>query len=65
MHKILYTVVHSNAMNGLSSADRLQLVTPWWQTAFIALDVVLAALTVGSVFMLTKSIKLKKSQKEN
>jgi beta-glucosidase len=63
MHKILYTVVHSNAMNGLSSADRLQLVTPWWQTAFIALDVVLAALTVGSVFMLTRAIKQKKSQK--
>jgi beta-glucosidase len=63
MHKILYTVAQSNAMNGLSSADRLQLVTPWWQTAFIALDVALGVLTLGSIFMLTKSIKLKKSQK--
>ena len=33
MHKILYTVANSNAMNGWSSADRLKVITPWWKTA--------------------------------
>ena len=28
MHKILYTVANSNAMNGWSSADRLKVITP-------------------------------------
>ena len=30
MHNILYTVVNSNAMNGLSEADTMKQVTPWW-----------------------------------
>jgi len=46
MHKILYTVANSNAMNGWSSADRLKVITPWWKTALYALDTVLAVLTV-------------------
>lgn len=60
MHKILYTVVNSNAMNGLSEADRLELVTPWWQTALYALIAVFAVLTVGSIVMLTRALKRNK-----
>lgn len=61
MHNILYTVVNSNAMNGLSEADRLEDVTPWWQTALYAAIAVFAVLTVVSVVMLVRAIQRKKA----
>ena len=61
VHKILYTVVNSNAMNGWSSADRLALITPWWKLAAWSLCGVLALLTVVCVVMLVKAIKKKKA----
>ncbi|MDO4267696.1 MAG: glycoside hydrolase family 3 C-terminal domain-containing protein [Eubacteriales bacterium] len=63
MHNILYTVVNSNAMNGLSESDRLELVTPWWQMALYALIAFFAILTVLSGFMLTKAVKNKKAER--
>ena len=30
-HRILYTVVHSNAMNGITSGTKIKTITPWWQ----------------------------------
>ena len=65
MHKILYTVVNSNAMNGLSEADRLKLVTPWWQLALFALIGVSAVCTVSSTVMLTRAVKRKKANEQN
>lgn len=62
-HKILYTVVNSNAMNGWSSADRLEVITPWWQLAAWTLCGVLAVLTVLCVVMLVKAVKKKKAMK--
>ena len=61
MHNILYTVVNSNAMNGWSGGDRLQTVTPWWKTALIALDVVLAVLCALCIWRLVVAIKRKKN----
>ena len=61
MHKILYTVANSNAMNGWSSADRLKVITPWWKTALYALDAVLAVLTVLCIWRLVVAIKRKKT----
>lgn len=61
VHLILYTVVNSNAMNGWSSADRLELITPWWKLAAWSLCAVLAVLTVVCVVMLVRSIKKKKA----
>ena len=60
-HKILYTVVNSNAMNGWSSADRLEVITPWWKLATYALCAVLAVLTVVCVVMLNGALKKKKA----
>ncbi len=61
MHNILYTVVNSNAMNGLSENDKLEVITPWWKTALTALNVVIALAFAGSVIMLVLSIRRKKS----
>ena len=60
-HKILYTVVNSNAMNGWSSADRLEVITPWWKLAAWALCAVLAVLTVVCIVMLNGALKKKKA----
>ena len=40
MHRILYTVVHSNAMNGISVNTTIEHVTPWWQAALLAVQIV-------------------------
>ena len=63
MHNILYTVVNSNSMNGLSAADRMEVVTPWWQTAIMALQLTLGALTALCAWQLYKAVKAKKAVK--
>ncbi|MBQ4381192.1 MAG: glycoside hydrolase family 3 protein [Oscillospiraceae bacterium] len=52
MHRILYTVVHSNAMNGVSSGTRIMAVTPWWQTAITAAQIGTGVLTLAAVVLL-------------
>ena len=61
MHNILYTVVNSNAMNGLSEADTMKQVTPWWQIALIALIAVFGVLTVVCAVMTGRAVKRKKA----
>ena len=64
MHRILYTVVNSNAMNGWDENTQIVDVTPWWQMAFYALIVCAAVLTVVSAVNLSKNVKQKRSQKQ-
>ena len=64
VHKILYTVVNSNAMNGWSSADRLEVITPWWKLAAWAMCAVLAVLTVVCAVMLRGALKKRASTKK-
>lgn len=62
MHRILYTVANSNAMNGLSPNDTMKVVTPWWKTAITVLQVVLVITTLVCVVMLVKAFQKKKTQ---
>lgn len=64
-HRILYTVANSNAMNSVTADTKIVAVTPWWKTALIAVDVVLAVLALGSIVMLVKRIKTAKAVKVN
>ena len=54
--RILYVQVNSSAMNGISATDRIVPILTWWQSALIAVDVVLGVLTAGSwvMFVLSK-----------
>lgn len=45
--EILYTYAHTNLMNGLTSDFDVIEVTPWWQTAMIAVNVVIGVITLG------------------
>lgn len=60
MHRILYTVVNSNAMNGWSPTDTMKAVTPWWQTAIYGLMALFALLTALGLFMTFRAFKMKK-----
>ena len=45
-HRLLYTIVNSNAMNGMDADSRIVTFMPTWQKALIALSVVLGLLVV-------------------
>ena len=60
-HRILYVVANSCAMNGFTADTKIVKVTPWWQTALIVLDVVLAVLVVVCIWRLVVAIKRKKA----
>ncbi len=49
-HKVLYTVVHSNAMNDFTSGTQIVKITPSWMIALTALDI-----TFGVGFMAVSS----------
>ena len=63
MHRILFNVANSNAMNGISSSDQIVAVTPWWQTAITVLQVTLGALTALCAWQFFKAVKAKKAVK--
>ena len=61
--RILYTVVNSNAMNGVGLNVEVIEIRPWWKDAIVAADVVLGLLTVACVAMaiITKKKAKKKT----
>lgn len=61
--RIFYTVANSNAMNGMSSDDRIVKITPWWEMALKVFRAVFILTTIGCVIMLVKAIKRKKEMK--
>ncbi len=44
VHRVLYTVVHSNAMNGITSGTRIVTLTPWWVYMVNAIRIVTGVL---------------------
>lgn len=56
-HRMLYGASRSAALNGVSASAKIVAVTPWWQTALIAVDAVLGILTAGCVVMLVLSLR--------
>lgn len=59
-HRVLYMVVNSMAMNGFTSDMRIVSITPWWETALLALQITFGVLTVGCGTMLVVTIMKKK-----
>ena len=60
--RILFTVAHSNAMNGVNANVQVIEVRPWWKNAIVAADVVFGVLAAGSILMLVRTIR--KGKKE-
>ena len=61
VHHILYVVANSAAMNGYDENTTIESVTPWWQTALIAAEVVVVALAIAACVKLVLEIKYKKT----
>lgn len=54
--RVLYTVVNSNAMNGISSNSRIVPLETWWQTTLKVTTITLGALTGLSALMFVIAI---------
>ena len=63
--RILYSTVHSNAMNGLSSNTRLVAITPDWMIALISIDSVIGVLWILGVASAVVAAVKKTTKEEN
>lgn len=63
-HNILYTVVHSNAMNGIVPGSIISYTTPTWVTGLIIADAVIAGLLcVGVAYVIVGVHKRKQASR--
>lgn len=60
-HRILYTVVHSRGMDGISQDTVIVHVTPWWSTALMAAKIIFAILTLAGAALLILDMRKKKA----
>ncbi len=57
-HRVLYTVVHSNAMNDFSAGTRVIKLTPWWKPLVTGLQVSFGILFGVSIASLAAMLAL-------
>ena len=62
--RVIYNVVRTNVMNGMTISSITIKVTPWWKTCLLALECTFGALTVVSAGMLITSFVLSARKKE-
>ena len=64
-HRILYTRLHSNAVNGMTANTRIQYVPTWWENTIVGLQVGLgiATLFCMAMFVTAIAINAKNSKK--
>ncbi len=58
--RVLYTVLHSRGMDGISQYTKVVLLTPWWQTALNVAQWSLLGLTVLALILLVWDVLGKK-----
>ncbi|HJD02430.1 MAG TPA: glycoside hydrolase family 3 C-terminal domain-containing protein [Candidatus Mediterraneibacter excrementavium] len=59
-HDILYTVVNSAAMNGMSEDTEIREVLPLWKIWLICLDVAVVLIEAGCIFLIRRRCKKNK-----
>lgn len=62
MHRILYTVVHSNAMNGIAAGDKIYAITPEWIKTLDVLKITSGVLFGASIVLYGTSIFLNRKE---
>lgn len=65
VRNVMYTVISSNAMNGITAETRFERIIPPWQVLFIVLDVVLgaAALSLPVIVIINRAVTRRKSDR--
>lgn len=53
---ILFTVAHSNAMNGISEGSSIVSIMPTWQVLLVVGDVIVGVAAIVGVFFITRSL---------
>ena len=61
--RVMYTVLHSRGMDGISEYTKVVAVTPWWQMALDISQWVLLGLSVIALALLLLDGKSKKQKK--
>lgn len=61
--RVIYNVVHTNVMNGMTISSRTIRVTPWWKTFLLGMECAFGIITVCSAGMLVASIVLSVGKK--
>ena len=64
-HRILYSYVNSNAMNGVSSTSKIEEITSWWMAVIYVINGVVAVFAVGSILMYFVSLSRANRKKES
>src|SRR5690606_50607 len=54
--RIAYTIARSCGVNGLSSADKIVEIMPWWQVLLITLNIVFGVLAIGFITLFIISV---------
>ena len=57
MHNVLYSVVNSSAMNGITANTRIVYLTPHWVWGLVAADIIIFLLLVCAVLLILRRIK--------
>ena len=60
-HRIMYTVIHSNAMNGMTPSTRIIKVTPWWKSLLLAIEIIMGIAAGAFIVLFVLTFVLKKS----
>lgn len=64
-HRILYTVVHSRGMDGISADTRIEKVTPWWSQLLTGMQITFFVLTLlGAVLLILDMTGFKFKKKD-
>ena len=61
--RVLYTVLHSRGMDGISSNTQIVSVTPWWQMTLNVAQWTLTGLTVLALLLLLLDMAPRKKKK--
>lgn len=63
-HNIIYTIVNSNAMNGMTANTEVKKVTPKWKFMLFAADAVIGALLAFIFFITTRKLIRQRREKK-
>lgn len=61
-HRILYTVLHSRGMDGISSNTKIVSVTPWWQMVLNVVQIVFVVLSIATLALLVVDMLPRKKE---
>ncbi|MCM3478117.1 glycoside hydrolase family 3 protein [Caldibacillus thermoamylovorans] len=60
-HNILYSIINSNAMNGISTSSKIVEITPAWQYWLIAANIVVALIALSIIGIVTRRLLKQKN----